>query len=96
MEPSLLDAPSGVRFSQESVKVSKPAQKPEDTFHFRNLVVPADYHEYNLPTECIRRPGFNNTGTVVPININSYPILNIPDKTVQQYDVSAPQKVSLL
>ena len=67
-----------------------PERKPEDYVEIRNLNVNTDMHEYELPTECIRRPGFNTSGTAVPININSYPVLNIPDKIVHQYDVSAP------
>jgi hypothetical protein len=62
---------------------------PFEIFKNHQKIIPANTDEqYKIPTACIRRPGFNTTGTVVPIYINSYPITAYPDQTIFQYDVS--------
>ena len=68
---------SGLRFKGDKTK-------------FRHLNVDTDKHQYDIPTILPKRPGFNTTGQAVAVNINSFPILKFPDRTVYQYDVSLP------
>jgi hypothetical protein len=62
-----------------------------DKTKFRHLNVDTDKHEYDVPAVLPSRPGFNTTGQAVQVNLNSFPIIQYPDKTIYQYDVSVPR-----
>jgi len=90
--------PVSTEVSSSAAKASKepklglpvPRWKADKT-KFRHLNVDTDKHEYDIPAVLPSRPGFNTTGQAVQVNINSFPILQFPDKTIYQYDVSVPR-----
>ncbi|PYI10200.1 eukaryotic translation initiation factor 2c [Aspergillus sclerotiicarbonarius CBS 121057] len=43
--------------------------------------------KYDIPVRTVPRPGFNNTGKEVELQVNAFPILKYPSRTVYQYDV---------
>jgi eukaryotic translation initiation factor 2C len=47
-----------------------------------------DFAKYSVPVETVPRPGFNQTGKEIEVQMNAYAITNFPSKTVYQYDVS--------
>ena len=47
--------------------------------------------KYDIPVHTVARPGFNNTGKEVELQVNAFPINKFPSRTVYQYDVSCPQ-----
>ena len=57
--------------------------------YFRNIRGPgADgTQQYSLPTDFAKRPGFNTTGNVAPINVNAFKVIQYPTVTIHQYDV---------
>ncbi|KAL2842342.1 Piwi domain-containing protein [Aspergillus pseudoustus] len=46
-----------------------------------------DFAKYSVPVETVPRPGFNQTGKEIEVQMNAYPITSFPNKTVYQYDV---------
>ncbi|KAL2809793.1 Piwi domain-containing protein [Aspergillus granulosus] len=46
-----------------------------------------DFAKYSVPVETVPRPGFNQTGKEIEVQMNAYTITNFPNKTVYQYDV---------
>ena len=71
------------------VTEAKKLKPDKDPTKFRHLNVDTDTHQYDLPAECVTRPGFNTSGQAVAININSYAVAKFPDLIIYQYDVSA-------
>ena len=69
-----------------------PKGSPKDINKGRFLYPPseANRQQYDVPTDLIRRPGFNSTGVAATVAVNSYPILKFPTKSIYQYDVSWP------
>jgi len=55
--------------------------------HLKNLVSHADPKQYALPTEFVKRPGFNTTGKAIQLPVNSYAVTQTPTVVVYQYDV---------
>ncbi|KAL2868226.1 uncharacterized protein BJX67DRAFT_49603 [Aspergillus lucknowensis] len=47
-------------------------------------------HLYSVPVETVPRPGFNQTGKEIEVQMNAFAIAKFPTKTVYQYDVSTP------
>lgn len=66
------------------------AGKEKDPTKFRHFNIDTDTYKYELPTECIKRPGLNTSGQAVAINVNSYAVAKFPDLKIHQYDVSTP------
>ena len=89
IEGMFLDTPKDplVEAAIEAAKKLPPDPNP---VKFRHLNVDTDTHQYDLPTECLTRPGYNSTGQGVLVNINSYAVAKFPDLVVYQYDVSDP------
>lgn len=46
--------------------------------------------KYAVPVETVARPGFNTTGKEIELQVNAFPIVKFPNKTIYQYDVSSP------
>lgn len=44
--------------------------------------------KYDVSTDHVARPGFNNTGKEIELALNAYPISKFPSRTIYQYDVS--------
>lgn len=59
-------------------------------FVTRHLRAPGadEFDQYGVATTFQARPGFNNTGMEVNVQVNSYPVIQYPTKTVYQFDVS--------
>ncbi|MCJ1285782.1 hypothetical protein MMC26_005123 [Xylographa opegraphella] len=72
---------------EEAIEAAKKMPPDPNPVKFRHLNVDADTHQYDLPTECASRPGFNTSGQGVLVNINSYAVVKFPDKVIYQYDV---------
>lgn len=47
-----------------------------------------DVEQYFKSIHLVKRPGFNTTGKEILVSVNSYPIVQYPNKTIYQYDVS--------
>lgn len=61
---------------------------PPPTHHSSPLLEHiADSRQYSLPTEFTKRPGFNQTGKQITMNVNSYLVTQLPQITIYQYDV---------
>lgn len=43
--------------------------------------------KYDVSTDHVPRPGFNNTGKEIELALNAYPISKFPSRTIYQYDV---------
>ncbi|OAP56736.1 hypothetical protein AYL99_08848 [Fonsecaea erecta] len=95
--------PSSRRSSQSGGQSTRAPQAPPRTDpardkparytdQMRNIDLPASFYNidqlYSLPTQYIKRPGFNNTGKVVGANINAFHVLRYPSVKVFQYDVT--------
>ena len=52
--------------------------------------------KYSLPTELMKRPGYNTSGKAIQTQINSFPIIKYPTITIYQYDVSFLSHTPLL
>lgn len=56
--------------------------------NFRHYNRDTNAVKYDLPTELMKRPGYNTSGKEMLTSINSFPILKYPTVKVYQYDVS--------
>lgn len=43
--------------------------------------------KYAVPVDTVPRPGFNTTGKEIEVQMNAFPIVKFPNKTIYQYDV---------
>lgn len=68
-----------------------PTAQPSASYlpYIRNIQGPGsdEFSQYTLPTEFAKRPGFNNTGRPVNMNVNAYQVAEYPTVKVYQYDV---------
>ena len=92
IEEMFLDTPKDP-FVEAAIEAAKKLPPDPNPVKFRHLNVDTDTHQYDLPTECLTRPGFNTSGQGVLVNINSYVVAKFPDLVVYQYDVSYPSVV---
>ncbi|QVM08605.1 hypothetical protein D8B26_003290 [Coccidioides posadasii str. Silveira] len=69
-------------------KKAEPTYDVYDQFNVRNWTFyETDPDKYFENITLVKRPGFNTTGKEITVSVNSYPIIQFPNKTVYQYDV---------
>ncbi|OQV05203.1 Piwi domain-containing protein [Cladophialophora immunda] len=61
------------------------------TDQMRNIDLPASFYNidqlYSLPTQYVKRPGYNTTGRAVGVNLNAFKVQEYPSVKIFQYDV---------
>lgn len=66
-------------------------------FVTRHLKAPGTdkFDQYGVATSFQARPGYNNTGQPVKVQVNSYEVANFPTKPIYQYDVSPSETIQI-
>ncbi|EXJ75664.1 uncharacterized protein A1O5_00171 [Cladophialophora psammophila CBS 110553] len=82
--PSLQQGASPIH--PESFPPPDSRHRPEtiQRYYTRNATNP---EQYNLPTQYTQRPGYNQTGRSVNVNVNAFRVIQYPSVKVFQYDV---------
>jgi len=62
--------------------------KAEPAPFFRHYNVGTNAEKYETQVDYPPRPGFNTTGKEIGIYINAYQVMQFPNKSIHQYDVS--------